>query len=1348
MSSVSGVGGASNPYQNRIGQMRPSQTTQAEYRGPDGGNNLYRGSSIIPESAFVDADIVTVTPENIGSLGGDVLLTPQQTRELYEKGSLQVRREFQTAESNEGFMSITAKLAAAIVGPSRSVAAIQIDPLFLEMIKDPNAKVGMGYTRVEKETWTVLPSPEERRTPEDPPIIPPREPVFEPVPVHNPERRNETVTQPENGETPGPAGKIYRIARTPGEADRNSHLVQQYTSQGYPSLGNGEQVGDTTYDGATAEAILGREMQVPFQYVGRASLNFNNPNLPGAVSFNEKMASKLGFRYAGIAENGEALILNRDGKRVDGKAYKDAVAKEMGLGNFENFQNLQEHVKFTQAVGYTDELNATALYGQVAKQSPDQVQRHLRNMHDGFSLDNTRHEYFTASDLRQFPTGEGRTRLDDYRDATQNTPIPNDYLDEYQALYNSKNGTNLSLDDIRAANPSMMDMYALHAQTFQPSLGITFSNGKANVPEGSVDSVLNARIVLEANTSNGGEDQLLYGEDSVNIINDRVAQQFGGVTNMELRVADGNGQQTTVPAENIVEFLQFHDSSSHANAGADSIFNDVEADITQRYNAGTGGEDYTTVGNGFIPVAVDGGGGTVITGPTPASINAAINDNLNKLNAPGLSAESKQALLAGIEEQIQMLPPEQRGAQTLQVNGQSISPQDWLSDANGIRTQVIATADQEWPKSTVEGIHANTHVAETGGNYPPGTADRLMAEISGDIEQLEAQLQAAGDKPIMVTTAPPESEEIQLTPAYLEQLKNKAVMATDAMRLQEGQMIENNPQLFTPGEDGEPQLRSGIERANESLNQVKDYIRQKLRGGDITPEDQQELGGVIDSSSRNIFQALQEHGVVSGAYSPAAVTQVTPAQIREAVTDPAQAEAMIGAVENLKSATTMLGIVPELNLSAGINDGIHSLSQRTEVNHFENVELATKAFAGELKRVAELDDPAPFNSFMQNVYNLPAYDANNPTIAGHYDTLRAAASDGSLLTPPNIVAVDRSELNGANGAYVGGVDGGPGEIRVANDILQDQTKLNEVITEELFHHIEHHESVQGLNGGQETAGDEGRAALRALMALQSNPDISAADLASRAQEGRGEATAVQSGGNIHISGDDAGTIRENGQNRSIEFNATAQPSAQTPTEEQPPAQQSYTERLQNTAGVDMEIPDINPNPTRPMEEVSNAEAFNYVDPVQGQTPAPNEEAEGTSKMGQIVEGLPGLFKGWAAGTMQRAEALYDLAEKLFKQGVANNLGNASSLMNTAQSLNGYFNERPNFDLPQTAANYSLRPEYGDQNPETMSQGRDKYYNDHNRQRVQRDQANAQSAESRAQRVNDDRRSSTGVQSYT
>jgi len=86
-------------------------------------------------------------------------MTPQDFAELNKKGYLDCKLTSNTMESNEGFLTLSGKLAACLVGPSRSIGAIGIDPLFLEMIKDPNSKAGLGYTRVSNQTMEVLPSP-------------------------------------------------------------------------------------------------------------------------------------------------------------------------------------------------------------------------------------------------------------------------------------------------------------------------------------------------------------------------------------------------------------------------------------------------------------------------------------------------------------------------------------------------------------------------------------------------------------------------------------------------------------------------------------------------------------------------------------------------------------------------------------------------------------------------------------------------------------------------------------------------------------------------------------------------------------------------------------------------------------------------------------------------------------------------------------------------------------------------------------------------------------------------------------------------------------------------------------
>lgn len=113
-----------------------------------------------------------VTPQNYRQILGnqaDIVLKPEQMKDMFEKGYLDVQRQFTEAESNEGIFTIAAKAMATFIGPSKSIGAISIDPKFLEMIKDPNAEIGFGYTRLRTETLTSLPYPQEPERPATPP---------------------------------------------------------------------------------------------------------------------------------------------------------------------------------------------------------------------------------------------------------------------------------------------------------------------------------------------------------------------------------------------------------------------------------------------------------------------------------------------------------------------------------------------------------------------------------------------------------------------------------------------------------------------------------------------------------------------------------------------------------------------------------------------------------------------------------------------------------------------------------------------------------------------------------------------------------------------------------------------------------------------------------------------------------------------------------------------------------------------------------------------------------------------------------------------------------------------------
>ncbi|HEY9841780.1 MAG TPA: hypothetical protein V6D23_15065, partial [Candidatus Obscuribacterales bacterium] len=86
-------------------------------------------------------------------------MTTQNTRDLFEKGYLDVKRTFTEDTSSEGALSILAKSIGALIGPSKSLGAMSIDPKFMQMIKDPSAEIGFGTTSVRAEQLEVLSSP-------------------------------------------------------------------------------------------------------------------------------------------------------------------------------------------------------------------------------------------------------------------------------------------------------------------------------------------------------------------------------------------------------------------------------------------------------------------------------------------------------------------------------------------------------------------------------------------------------------------------------------------------------------------------------------------------------------------------------------------------------------------------------------------------------------------------------------------------------------------------------------------------------------------------------------------------------------------------------------------------------------------------------------------------------------------------------------------------------------------------------------------------------------------------------------------------------------------------------------
>lgn len=100
-----------------------------------------------------------ITPADFGTKlnHADVTLTPEDRKQLFEKGYLDVQHRMTVQESPEGIFSIAGKAVACIFGPSKSLAQIKIDPKFIEMLKDPECRLGFGMTRTFQHSLMIAP---------------------------------------------------------------------------------------------------------------------------------------------------------------------------------------------------------------------------------------------------------------------------------------------------------------------------------------------------------------------------------------------------------------------------------------------------------------------------------------------------------------------------------------------------------------------------------------------------------------------------------------------------------------------------------------------------------------------------------------------------------------------------------------------------------------------------------------------------------------------------------------------------------------------------------------------------------------------------------------------------------------------------------------------------------------------------------------------------------------------------------------------------------------------------------------------------------------------------------------
>jgi len=558
-----------------------------------------------------------VTPQNYRQILGnqaDIVLKPEQMKDMFEKGYLDVQRQFTEQESNEGIFTIAAKAMAAFIGPSKSIGAITIDPKFLEMIKDPNAEIGFGYTRLRQETLTPLPYPQETRPPSQPtlqntninvaPLPPPENQPTQRTQEHAEQLVEFRREQEQRVETPGTPG-TYMVERNSGQnnalAGWNSKynptgqiatrlsseyggLIKKYEAAGIPSNWNAELVQDATWEGAYVEAITqDRDASLRFQYVTRGSADINtatNSNLPASDRAAARSRTEQMVRYINQegAKADPPYSMTMAQAIADPSKFKDNMAKALGFsGGFSDVQAISTQAQDFRAIGYMSGENPKVATHQVGQMSTGTANGILNRQITGQSTkaDGTENFYDTISMLSSRkvnqpgfdvfkPTGASAdtTLLDVYKTQTQNTLIPDNAIGDYQKLYNETFKTDLSIDQIKAAKPTLQDMYALRANNFYASappkiknkegklvdgpprtpLPVTANNGRVslNNPGQDTNRMLNVRLVLEAN--NGSDQVHRFGSQEITAVNSRATVNFANIT---LNLSDNLGQNTT-----------------------------------------------------------------------------------------------------------------------------------------------------------------------------------------------------------------------------------------------------------------------------------------------------------------------------------------------------------------------------------------------------------------------------------------------------------------------------------------------------------------------------------------------------------------------------------------------------------------------------------------------------------------------------------------------------------------------------------------------------------------------------------------------------------------------------------
>lgn len=454
----------------------------------------------------VDKQVVRITPENRQGL--DVMLTPADQKKLFEQGYLDVQRSFTVMESNEGMFSLLGKSLACIVGPSKSIGAIKIDPMFLEMIKDPNAKVGFGYTRVKNETLNVLPSPvapaatEPTPLPENPAFVPGIQPL---TPAQEELRRRAQLENlPDAGTTPVPGGDTFVNTITKSwietEATDAGHLDTTFSGSNRQYLGAGSDNRDNNY--MTMSYYLDQG-----QYSGATE---TSPRVDHGTRNAREFANTISTYNNRFL--GSEILTNRIGgayteyNKPYGFMVLGDMAKEPVKGNADLTRDYVE-LKVADFQRQNPGATPEAIEG-VRTGAQQEVDGATRNK-NGISSPNGADVFMLKTQNTMIGSG----------------PETENLRQRYNTLLSERTPAIAPLTNEQFANVSMADFYALqynaaaattNGRTPQVSISVGADGRVSGLDATELRSVSNFRVVAETNFGRRVGESMTFGAERVN----------------------------------------------------------------------------------------------------------------------------------------------------------------------------------------------------------------------------------------------------------------------------------------------------------------------------------------------------------------------------------------------------------------------------------------------------------------------------------------------------------------------------------------------------------------------------------------------------------------------------------------------------------------------------------------------------------------------------------------------------------------------------------------------------------------------------------------------------------------